>query len=126
MIRQRDKFSFSEYFYAINWSTLRSNKDGTVAYVDAIWFKKTRGEIAVCSGTLSNHDTFTKDDFIAGFKYGRYGGNTQYKWNGFEMWSHDNNFLDMIEAHKFLDPILENYPDIPVGYEGWYSIKESF
>lgn len=123
MIKQRDKFSFSEYFYAIDWSTFWVN-DNNNAIVDAIWFKKTKGEVAVCSGTLSNYDTLNKDDFIAGFKYGRYGGATRYKWNGTEMWSHDNNFLDMIKAHEKLDPILENFPNIPHGYQGWYCIKE--
>lgn len=54
---------------------------------------------------------------------GRYGGNTEYKWNGVEMWSSNNNFLELVAAHKILDPMLKGFPEIPKGYAGWFSIK---
>lgn len=131
MIRQRDKFSFSEFFYAIDFSTLRIDAgfgDGH-ATVKAVWFKKSQGEIAVCTGTLSAYGKpgrrlHDETDFIANFDAGRYGGNTMYKWNGTEMWGYQNNFVKLVEAHGMLAPILEEFPNIPTGYTGWYSIKD--
>ena len=123
MIRQRDAFSSSEFFYAINFNSLVFSRGaGTV---DAVWFKRKSGMWAVCSGRLWSRGAAgdeTPEGFIRNFD-GRYGGSTEYKWDGTEMWSSDNNFLDMIEAHKVLDPILRNFPNIPDGYTGWYSIK---
>jgi hypothetical protein len=122
MIRQRDTFSASEFFYAINFDSLRVN--GSSSSVDAIWFKRKSGERAVCMGKLGSYGAGSQNpaDFMRNFD-GRYGGNTKYKWNGTEMWSDDNIFVDMIEAHKILDPILKNFPNIPEGYTGWYAIK---
>lgn len=123
MIRQRDKFSFSEFFYAINFDSI-NNSNSVFTTVDAIWFKKKDGIVAVCKGTLwaMTSNSQTVDDFIMNFD-GRGGGNTHFKWNGTEMWSVNNVFLDMIEVHRELDPILRNFPAIPEGYTGWHSIK---
>jgi hypothetical protein len=122
MIRQRDTFSASEFFYALNFDSLRFK--GGSATVDAIWFKRKSGERAVCMGKLWSRSSGseTPTEFMRDFD-GRYGGSTEYKWNGIEMWSDDNNFVGMMEAHRILDPILKNFPNIPEGYTGWYSIK---
>lgn len=131
MIRQRDKFSLSEYFYAINFDsfrhTMRAGEGQSTldqVLVDAIWFKKKDGVLAVCKGSLwgMDRELNTPEDFITKFD-GRYGGSTHFKWNGTEMWSSDNHFLRMVEAHRELDPILNDFPNIPAGYTGWYSIK---
>jgi hypothetical protein len=123
MIRQRDVFSASEFFYAINFNTLRVTSTDA-AIVDAVWFKRKSGVLAVCMGHLWSRGRNSQfpDDFMRNFD-GRYGGSTKYKWNGTEMWSEDNNFVDMMNAHKILDPILTNFPNIPENYTGWYSIK---
>lgn len=130
MIRQRDKFSAAEFFYAIDFSTIQIQpgyENHGTGTVDAIWFKKKNGVIAACYGTLRASGTAARPlhneaDFM--FHYdGRYGGNTMYKWDGTEMWGSNNNFLELVEAHKFLDPIRNGFPNIPDGYTGWYSIK---
>lgn len=120
MIIQSSKFTFSEYFYAIDMKSLKPTY-GFNASMNAIWFKKTRGQIAVCTGTLSSQGK-TVEQFMANHD-GRYGGNTEYKWNGTEMWSSSNHFLELMAAHKILDPILQAFPEIPKGYEGWFCIK---
>lgn len=120
MIIQSSRFTFSEYFYAIDMNSLKPTY-GTRASMDAVWFKKTRGQLVVCIGTLSSTGT-TVEKFMENHD-GRYGGNTEYKWNGTEMWSSSNNFLELVEAHKILDPILKGFPDMPKGYEGWFCIK---
>lgn len=122
MIRQRDAFSASEFFYAINFDSLKVERNS--ATVEAIWFKKKSGERAVCMGKLWSYSKGSQniEDFMRDFD-GRYGGNTEYKWNGTEMWSSDNIFVDMMDAHAILDPILKNFPNIPDGYSGWYAIK---
>lgn len=123
MIRQRDKFSFSEYFYALNFNEMKGS-DAVFTTVPALWFKKKNGNVAICKGNLwaMTSQSATPDDFILNFD-GRYGGRTHFKWDGVEMWSSDNVFVDMLEAHKELDPILQAFPNIPAGYTGWYSIK---
>lgn len=120
MIVQRDQFSFSEYFYALDLNSFKPTY-GLNGEVKAIWFKKTRGQIAVCMGNLTARAT-SLDELIQNHD-GRYGGNTEYKWNGVEMWSGDNKFVELMAAHKILDPILKNFPNVPAGYTGWYSIK---
>lgn len=122
MIRQRDAFSASEFFYAINFDSLKIENSGVT--VEAIWFKKKSGDRAVCMGKLwsTRAGSENPEDFMRNFD-GRYGGHTEYKWNGTEMWSSDNIFVDMMDAHAILDPILKNFPNIPEGYTGWYSIK---
>lgn len=131
MIRQRDRFSLSEYFYTINldsFNLVQREGFGSTSLghgiVDAIWFKKKEGVLSVCKGRLWHMDSRmqTVEDFMETFD-GRYGGSTHFKWNGTEMWSSDNNFLRMVEAHRELDPILSDFPNIPAGYTGWYSIK---
>lgn len=135
MIRQRSKFSFSEFFYAIDFPGMKLGNDGGDGYywvsVPAIWFKRKNGSTAVCSGSLRAYSTPEKpitcpDDFIKHHD-GRYGGGTEYKWDGIEMWGSDNNFFDLVEANKILDPLLEAFEEdqsIPQGYDGWFSINK--
>lgn len=120
MIIQSSKFTFSEYFYAIDMNSFKPSY-GSRATMDAIWFKRTRGLTAVCMGTLSAQAK-NAEEFMINHD-GRYGGNTEFKWNGVEMWSHNNKFLEMLDAHKIMDPILKGFPAIPKGYEGWFCIK---
>lgn len=135
MIRQRSKFSFSEFFYAIDFSAMKFGKDDGDGYywatVPAIWFKRKNGATAVCSGTLRAYSTpanpiTSPADFMQHHD-GRYGGGTEYKWDGIEMWGSDNNFYDLVEANKMLDPLLEAFEDdqsIPAGYDGWFAINK--
>lgn len=134
MIRQRNKFSLSEFFYAIDFSAMKHGSDtGNGCHfvsVPAIWFKRKNGWTAICSGTLSAFATpekpiYTPDDFMKEHD-GRYGGATNYKWDGSEMWGSDNNWDGLVKAHDHLDPLLEafeNNQEIPQGYDGWFSIK---
>jgi hypothetical protein len=120
MILRKHNFNFSEYFYAIDLNSLKPTYANR-AEMKAVWFKKTRGQLAVCIGTLSSSGK-TVEEFFANHD-GRYGGNTEYKWNGKEMWSSNNYFLELVAAHKILDPMLTSFPNVPTGYEGWFSIK---
>lgn len=135
MIRQRNTFSFSEFFYAIDFSSMKWGKKtesgGQFVTVPAVWFKRKNGYTAVCSGSLNTFSTpddsiENADDFIKKHD-GRYGGATEYKWDGTEMWGSDNNFYDLVEANKKLDPLLEAFEtdkSIPQGYDGWFSINK--
>lgn len=126
MIKQRDKFSMTEYNYALNLNSFRFVKRMYHDYgvVDAIWFSKRKGLLTVHKGTLFHYDSEiqTVDDYIRCYN-GRNTGYTDFKWDGTDIWSSSSNFLKMVEAHAELDPILRSFPKIPEGYTGWYSIK---
>lgn len=124
MIKQRDKFSMTEYNYALNFDSFRYRDNSNYAVIDAIWFSTKKGLLTVHKGTLNHLDRnlHSVDDFILNFN-GRYAGSTYFKWNGTDIWSSDSNYQKMVAAHDELDPILQNFPAIPEGYTGWHSIK---
>lgn len=103
--------------------------DRGFTYVPAIWFSRKKGKLAVTEGTLSLYDhnraITSFEDFLAAAQESdfRYGGSADYKWDGTTMWSSDDVFITQVEAHQWLSPILANYPKIPDGYLGWFSIK---
>jgi hypothetical protein len=54
---------------------------------------------------------------------GRYGGDCTGRWNGTSYWANDPSSLtpEGIERHLgILRPMLENFPKIPPGYDGWW------
>lgn len=135
MIKQSGKFTYREYFYALDLNSLvvKPIKDSALvsASVKGVWFKRENGLESVCMGTVRTHFTpeeeVTPDYFMEKYRNGRYGGSTKFKWDGTKMWSEDNIFTKMVEAHDYLDPILKNFIEnqsIPEGYDGWYSIKD--
>lgn len=139
-MKRLDKYKASAAPYALNPATFRAvgasneyhrpDKAGESFQryvVDAIWFKRRNGLRCVVSGTLSqNLDTEPQpayDDFVAQFQYGRYGGNALARWDGTLLWT-PAGVLAGDYLINFLDPILEDYPNLPVGYDGWFDIRE--
>ncbi|MBC9703893.1 MAG: hypothetical protein H9W81_02500 [Enterococcus sp.] len=135
MISHSDKFAYKDFFYALDLNSLKSRdmRDDRfiTASMQAIWFKRDKGNDTVCLGTvndlLPSGLELTVDNFMDEFKSGRYGGKTKFKWDGVRMWSADNVYDDLVKAHDYLDPILEQFIEnrsTPNGYSGWYSIKD--
>lgn len=94
--------------------------------ITAVWTTSKKGSLQVCKGTL-HHSVYregaapTLESFMATFD-ARYGGNPEVRWDGDYMWAPNTTLARMNELAKELDPILNNIPQVPTGYSGWYLI----
>lgn len=90
--------------------------------VQAVWFRRRRGETVASIGTLWKSFTdapVTALEFLERHVDGRYGGNAVGRWDGDSYWG--NVTLDVQQRHlEILRPMLENYPAAPAGYDGWW------
>lgn len=141
MIRQRSTYSAAEFFYAIDFTDQKLSvyegqhangtpySLGSVTY-PAIWFKKKAGNITVVKGhiretlSLDNDlsDAAILDEVMTSFD-GRYGGQAEFRWDGTRMWGPQQSFAALAETQIELENYRTNFPSIPAGYTGWYSIK---
>ncbi len=135
MIRE-DKFLISRKPYAVDLSTLRGGcvdtPSGRNPYsydgrIDAVWFRRRKGETVACIGTLWDYQYPEPADaaqFLAQHEDGRYGGDCIGRWDGDSYWG--NVTLAEQERHlAILRPMLANFPAIPDGYSGWWTFQPS-
>jgi hypothetical protein len=123
-MRRVEKFVQSHGPYAVDLSSLRVQ--GRYAEVDAVWFRRRRGTLVACIGHLWDHQDppTTVAEFLARHDDGRHGGTTAARWDGSGYWSNGASLL-LQEAHLvILRPMLENYPAVPPGYDGWYTFRK--
>lgn len=133
-----ERFVPSKKNYAINWDsfTITDNRELTPgnfvvsAFADAIWATKKKGVSYISKGVL--HSTFYMLPFNHNFgikefceKFdSRYGGDHVCVWDGEIMTTKSPIPLQkMVEYSQILDPVIENLPNVPQGYEGWYRLK---
>lgn len=139
-----DTFKFASTFYALDWDSFEyeiSSKTVTGS-VDAVWFKRQNGVTVCCTGVLT--DTYNlernnlvegsiteaavKDVFVNQFD-GRYGGNTEARWDGENLWAPGLPMKEMMSFASVMDVLLKTFNDsntyrqVPAGYVGWYSIN---
>jgi len=50
---------------------------------------------------------------------GRYGGTTHARWDGVRYWG-DEDVKEMQRFLGVLKPMLDAYPEVPAGYDGWW------
>lgn len=137
MIRE-EKFAVSRRPYAVDLSSLnvttRTGYQGRLYYpasVRAVWFRRRRrggwgpdGAVVTVAriGTLwSSQDIRpeTAVEFLERHTDGRYGGDCQGRWDGVGYWGAED--LDVQDEHlALLRPMLDDYPAIPKGYDGWW------
>lgn len=130
MIRE-DKFLISRRPYAVDLGSLRLQHEPAKGNshefwrgsIDAVWFRRRAGLTVACIGSLWDYQDVEPADgeaFLRAHKDGRYGGSAAGRWDGSGYWGHQVT-LDEQEAHlAILRPMLENYPAIPPGYDGWW------
>ncbi|MGV9891701.1 hypothetical protein [Streptomyces sp. NPDC003395] len=128
MIRE-DRFLISRKPYAVDLASFRQTErdpDKTWAWytIDAVWFRRRRGETVACIGSLrdiiDDPKPLTAQDFLHRFTDGRYGGDCHGRWDGSSYWG--DVTLDTQRQHlEVLQPMLANYPAIPPGYDGWWT-----
>lgn len=119
--------------YAFNPDTWREQRPGSFE-VDAVWFKRKDGILSAVRGTyhpfvypFANEPTDgTYDSWIAAANDSRYGGKWAAKWNGTGLLVYKTPVTpEQTQAHiDFLAPMLDNYPNPPAGYDGWFTFSK--
>jgi hypothetical protein len=121
------KFSPSQNPYALDPASLTQDASGFWR-IDAIWAGRKLGANTASFGTLSylrpDLDTMPLGTFLGGIDM-RYGGDCQFKWNGYTMWTAESVSPAQLRSKQaLLDSALKTFPLIPQGLDGWY-YKES-
>ena len=128
-------FAISKKLYAIKRDTFVATYSGDTqkgepmyrVSVDAMWFRRKQGIEVISKGKLGDlavGKEWDIDDFIANVSTARYGGTPFGSWDGYDVIG-VTNYEAIVALVKELDPILDAYPDVPVGYEGWYKIVDN-
>jgi hypothetical protein len=127
---REDKFLISHAPYAVDLLSLEiaSRRDsgwhsGTVR---AVWFRRKSGVLTSHIGTLwdsQKPEPFDAEEFLERHEDGRYGGNCVARWDGESFWGN----VTMLQQMKYMDvlvPMLENYPAVPHGFDGWWTFAK--
>lgn len=132
MIRE-DRFLISHKAYAVDLATFtgrqedRPNRLHFDGSINAVWFRRSRGSLRACVGTLwlwaydvpARLDLNDVPAVLSTDLDGRYGGKCQGRWDGTRYWG--SQIPDVAERHlTLLRPMLAAYPAIPDGYDGWW------
>lgn len=133
MIRE-DKFRISRRPYAVDLSEPDSveehrHADDALCYsirVNAVWFRRRRGVTVACIGSLwdfQDQRPESVEQFLLRHDDGRYGGTTVGRWDGESYWG-SGVTLEVQNRHlEILVPMLENFPETPRGYDGWWRFE---
>jgi hypothetical protein len=121
-----DVFQISRKPYAADLTSLRvieSFPTGAVwAVIDAVWFRGTKKKPYACVcelKTVMNPPPKTAKDFLTQYADNRYGGECLGRWNGTGYYG--SQVPGVMEGHlALLKPMLENFPAVPEGYDGWW------
>lgn len=136
MVERNTKYS-TKHFYAVNFTPFQVETHQNIhgefyhsIYYDAVWFKKRQGVLGVSEGglhlTTRPSESDEIPDFVEAFYEnmdGRYGGRTDFQWDGERMFAPNQTMAAMQEAQVRLQRYLDLFPTPPPGYEGWFSIK---
>jgi hypothetical protein len=92
------------------------------AQVAAVWFRKRRGVLVACAGTLwgyQDEEPASAVEFLERSNDGRYGGDTVARWDGEGFWG-NVSLADQQRHLAVLQPMLGAFPEVPPGYDGWW------
>jgi hypothetical protein len=135
MIRET-RFLISRKQFAINLDSVqgdqhpRGDRHAYSGTANAVWYRRQNGITRACIGTLGlrSHylprplDLCDAIDILTADLDGRYGGDCHGRWDGQSYWG--NVTLEQQEQHlAILRPMLANYPDMPAGYDGWWTFQ---
>ncbi len=130
MIRE-DSLVMSHRPYAVDLASLDVQssfpRGRWVGSIPAAWFRRKGGVTVACVGSLWDFQGDEPADaaaFLAAHTDGRYGGTCYGRWDGTRYWGAQEPAT--IEAHlALLRPMLDNYPDVPAGFDGWWTFHTS-
>lgn len=134
MIRQA-KFRISARPYAVDLASFKvitrigETAVGNQVTFDAVWFRRRRGVTVACIGQLREYvslgadlysgDVRSAENALMAVDDGRYGGDCLGRWDGRGYWGAESPER-AAEHMAILRPMLENFPEIPRGYDGWW------
>lgn len=131
-LKHSETFRQKDFFYTLAIDEIEIRNSEQVAShvkIPAIWFKRSKGAVAICEGFVSSYHRGEITSFSDLIEEGRfvttYGGNPEFKWDGVRMWSATDVFSELVEARDRLNPLLEAFIEdkkIPDGYEGWFAL----
>lgn len=121
------KFRFSHRPYAVDLSSFKvewSGEHSNRVTFDAVWFRGPSTAPKACVGKLREYISLAADHdperVLQCMDDGRYGGDCLGRWNGTGYWGVED--LDVQAEHMtILRPMLGNFPEIPRGYDGWWT-----
>jgi hypothetical protein len=106
-----------------------------VRQVDAVWFKRKGGRLVAVMGRYSpmvtygvTPDSYGYADWIAAADDNRYGGHHIASWDGTALLCTDPPAVDPETSARyiqFLDQMLRGFPDVPAGYDGWFTFPRT-
>lgn len=132
-MERTDRFLISQKPFAVDLSTLmggqheRGDRIAFSGRVDAVWFRRKNNTTRACIGTLKLWSHWLPDRLdlndpqaiLAADLDGRYGGDCHGRWDGERYWGAQEP--EIIQEHLAkLRPMLEAFPSIPDGYDGWW------
>lgn len=124
--------------YAVDLTSLQVKDTGlkshdvaiSQATVQAVWFRRRRKTLVAVYGQLRTYQTPGPADateFLTRYTDGRYGGDAWLRWDGDNLWN-GGTHLTYDEANDLwrtlLAPMLANHPDLPSGYDGWWTFQK--
>ena len=126
MIRE-NKYVAGHRPYAVNLSSLavgEASANGEFAYltIPAVWFRRRKGLLVACAGYLWDFQAADVEApvFLMELGTSGYGGTCQGRWDGTRYWGQQEP--DLIDHHlNLLRPMLDNFPDVPEKYDGWWT-----
>jgi hypothetical protein len=142
-MRREEKFLISHAPYAIDLEGLRvtesyatyTNPDGSsrrgdkpyyTMTVQAAWFRRKSGVLTAHFGHLWNSSSTRPADLMDWIKNawdGRYGGDCRARWDGENLWAPEASWGQMVDYQDLLRPMLEKFPKVPAGFDGWWTYK---
>lgn len=129
-MHRTEAFKFSKRPYAVDPATFtvetHTSIQGTHSWcweVTAVWFRRRRRTTVACIGRLWGRQTVDCggwEGFLTEHTDGRYGGDCWGRWDGINYWGTQN--LAVMQEHlKILRPMLDQFPAVPPGFDGWWT-----
>lgn len=124
---REDKFVMSHRGYAVDLSSFRRRdlyEHDEWFMVDAVWFRRKSGVTAACIGYLDDgfRRTAPRDviEFLEQYEDGRYGAKCLARWDGTSFWCAGQDPEENARYLELLKPMLDGFPAIPPGHDGWW------
>lgn len=135
-MNRETRFLISRKPFAVDLNTVtgsqhpRGDRHAFSGTANALWFRRQNGVTRACLGTLKlwSHylpEPLDLDDphaILSADLDGRYGGDCHGRWDGERYWGAQQP--DAIEEHlALLRPMLNRYPALPPGHDGWWTFQ---
>ena len=106
------------------------NRFSVHARIDAVWYRRKDGETRACVGALGLWSQNLKQEVdpadpiavLTADLDSRYGGDCHARWDGTGYWGAEEP--EVVREHlALLRPMLEDFPVVPDGYDGWWTFR---